>query len=114
MSHTEGAVAGRDGLSCRKGGSSSIVTSPITGNCMKFRRLPIVSVALLSACAALELPASAQTTASLDAVATAGKQRMLSMRTLKAYAEIAVGVAPDQARQLLAASLSELRSANAQ
>jgi hypothetical protein len=81
---------------------------------MKFRRLPIISVALLSACAALELPASAQTTASLDAVATAGKQRMLSMRTLKAYAEIAVGASPDQARQILAASLSELRSANAQ
>lgn len=58
-------------------------------------------------------PANAQNVVELNSVAVAGKQRMLSQRVLKAYAQMALSVAPDKAASILAASLEELRNSNA-
>jgi hypothetical protein len=74
----------------------------------------LVLVAVLAACSLLSVPtASAQALAGLNLVATAGKQRMLSQRVLKAYAQSALGVMPEKAGAALAGSLAELRSGNA-
>jgi len=43
----------------------------------------------------------------------AGKQRMLSQRVLKAYAQLSLNVIPDKATAILASSLDELKSSNA-
>jgi len=58
-------------------------------------------------------PATAQGVATLNGVATAGKQRMLSQRALKAYAQLSLNVMPEKATAILAASLDELKSSNA-
>ncbi|WP_439389727.1 hypothetical protein [Ideonella sp. YS5] len=42
-----------------------------------------------------------------------GKQRMLSLRALKAYAQLSLNVMPEKAAPILAASLDELKSSNA-
>jgi hypothetical protein len=79
---------------------------------MERRRVPLLLVAVLSSCMSWQLPASAQSVAGLSAVATAGKQRMLSQRVFKAYAQQALAVMPERAGPVLSASLDELRSAN--
>jgi hypothetical protein len=57
--------------------------------------------------------AEAQSTQALNIVATSGKQRMLSQRVFKAYAQWSLGVLPDKANSILAASLAELKKGNA-
>jgi hypothetical protein len=79
---------------------------------MKRRNLPLLLVVALSSGVGCQPWASAQTAGGLNVVATAGKQRMLSQRTLKAYAQLFLGVMPDKALVILNASLEELRSAN--
>ncbi|MCA3242809.1 MAG: type IV pili methyl-accepting chemotaxis transducer N-terminal domain-containing protein [Rubrivivax sp.] len=80
---------------------------------MNRRRVPLALLALFSACASWQLPVSAQSVVSLSAVATAGKQRMLSQRVLKAYSQLVLGVMPEKASIILSSSVDELRSANA-
>ncbi|ROZ63392.1 hypothetical protein [Ramlibacter sp. WS9] len=58
------------------------------------------------------LPAAAQNVMTLNTVAVAGKQRMLSQRVLKAYAQLSLSVGPDKAASILSTSLEELRSSN--
>jgi hypothetical protein len=79
---------------------------------MERRRVPLLLAAVLSSCMSWQLPASAQSAASLNAVSTSGKQRMLSQRVFKAYAQQALAVLPERAGPVLSASLEELRSAN--
>ena len=73
----------------------------------------LVVAALLAGCLGSLLPASAQSVASLNGVSTAGKQRMLSQRALKAYAQLSLKVMPEKATVILAASLDELKTGNA-
>jgi hypothetical protein len=68
-------------------------------------------IALLASCMSF-LP-SVWAASGLNYVAMAGKQRMLSQRVLKAYAQMALGVMPDKASLILGASLTELKSNNA-
>jgi hypothetical protein len=69
------------------------------------------SAVMLSACAALStVSPSVEAQAGVNLVPLAGKQRMLSQRALKAYAQMAVGVYPDKARAILAESLGELKT----
>jgi hypothetical protein len=74
--------------------------------------LACVAAVLLTACLALLPDANAQSLSSLNVVAVSGKQRMLSQRVLKAYAQLALNVLPDKASVILATSLSELKSGN--
>lgn len=74
--------------------------------------LACVAAVLLSSCLALLPDANAQSLSSLNVVAVSGKQRMLSQRALKAYAQLALNVLPEKATVILAASLSELKSGN--
>jgi hypothetical protein len=67
----------------------------------------------LAACLSLPPNAEAQSAQALNIVATAGKQRMLSQRVFKAYAQWSLGVLPDKATAILAASLAELKKGNA-
>lgn len=77
-------------------------------------RLGFLLVAvLLAGCLGSLVPAAAQSVASLNGVATAGKQRMLSQRALKAYAQLSLKVMPEKAAAILAASLNELKTSNA-
>lgn len=64
-------------------------------------------------CMSCQLPVAAQNVAAFNSVAMAGKQRMLSQRVLKAYAQLALNVAPERATAILASSLDELKSSNA-
>src|ERR1700704_5696529 len=73
----------------------------------------LLVAALLAGCLGSFLPAAAQSVASLNGVATAGKQRMLSQRALKAYAQLSLKVMPEKATAILAASLDELKTSNA-
>jgi hypothetical protein len=72
--------------------------------------LGLIAAFLLSSCVTL-LPSVWASTA-LNNVAVAGKQRMLSQRVLKAYAQLGLDVVPDKARVILAASLGELKTSN--
>jgi hypothetical protein len=72
----------------------------------------IVSL-LLAACLSLPPNVEAQSAQALNIVATSGKQRMLSQRVFKAYAQWSLGVLPDKATAILAASLAELKKGNA-
>jgi hypothetical protein len=78
---------------------------------LRFKLACILAV-LLSSCLALSPDANAQSLSSLNVVALSGKQRMLSQRALKAYAQLALNVLPEKATVILATSLSELRSGN--
>jgi len=81
---------------------------------MKRLGLPLFIVAsVLAGCLASLSPATAQSVAVLNGVAMAGKQRMLSQRVLKAYAQLSLNVVPDKATVILASSLDELKSSNA-
>ncbi len=68
---------------------------------------------LLVACLSLPPSAEAQAGSALNIVATSGKQRMLSQRVFKAYAQWSLGVLPDKATGILAASFAELKAGNA-
>ena len=75
---------------------------------------PFLLVAALAVGCVTSLPtAEAQSLVALNSVAMAGKQRMLSLRALKAYAQLSLNVAPEKATAILAASLDELKSSNA-
>lgn len=79
-----------------------------------YRICLLVLAAVLAACSLFSAPsASAQALEGLNLVATSGKQRMLSQRVLKAYAQLALGVMPEKASTVLASSIAELRSNNA-
>jgi hypothetical protein len=79
---------------------------------MNRRRWPLAVLGLFAACASSQMPVGAQSAAGLTTIATAGKQRMLSQRVLKAYAQLALGVVPERASTILASSMDELRTAN--
>lgn len=76
-------------------------------------RIPLIVVVALAMCLSCALPVTAQNVVMLNSVATAGKQRMLSQRVLKAYAQLSLNVVPEKAAAILAASLDELKSSNA-
>jgi hypothetical protein len=80
---------------------------------MKRFSFPFLFVAVLAGCLSVLPPATAQSAATLNSVATAGKQRMLSQRALKAYVQLLLNVMPEKATTILAASLDELKSNNA-
>ncbi|MCY7315598.1 MAG: hypothetical protein LH480_08240 [Rubrivivax sp.] len=80
------------------------------GQGMQRRRLLLIGAAGVSGCVSLQMQASAQSVASLNLVSTAGRQRMLSQRVLKAYAMQALDVLPARAGTILSTSLDELRS----
>jgi hypothetical protein len=80
---------------------------------MKRLGLSLVFAAVLAGCLTSMPPATAQSIATLNSVAAAGKQRMLSQRALKAYAQLSLNVMPEKATAILAASLDELKSSNA-
>jgi hypothetical protein len=69
--------------------------------------------AVLAACLSLTPQAQAQSAAALNIVAVSGKQRMLSQRVFKAYAQWSLDVLPDKATAILAASFAELKKGNA-
>jgi hypothetical protein len=79
---------------------------------MRLGSFLLFAVALVGCIASLP-PATAQSLVALNGVAMAGKQRMLSMRALKAYAQLSLNVLPEKATAILAASLDELKSSNA-
>jgi hypothetical protein len=76
-------------------------------------RIPLIVVVALAMCLSCALPVTAQNVVTLNSVAAAGKQRMLSQRALKAYAQLSLNVAPEKATVILAATLDELKSSNA-
>jgi hypothetical protein len=78
---------------------------------MKRIGLSLVFAAVLAGCFSMP-PATAQSVATLNTVAAAGKQRMLSQRALKAYAQLALNVNRDKASAILASSLEELKTSN--
>jgi hypothetical protein len=81
---------------------------------MSNRLSTLLLVAAMAVGCVTSLPsAEAQSLAALSGVAMAGKQRMLSSRALKAYAQLSLNVMPEKARTVLAASLDELKSSNA-
>lgn len=73
----------------------------------------LLTAAVLVGCVTSLPPATAQSLVALNGVAMAGKQRMLSLRALKAYAQLSLNVMPEKATAILAASLDELKSSNA-
>ena len=73
---------------------------------------PVLIAAVLAMCLSCALPATAQNVVMLNSVAAAGKQRMLSQRALKAYAQLSLNVAPEKAAPILAASMEELKNSN--
>jgi hypothetical protein len=75
--------------------------------------ISLLFMVALVVCLTWLLPATAQSIVTLNSVSAAGKQRMLSQRALKAYAQLALNIAPDKATNILAASLGELKSSNA-
>jgi hypothetical protein len=75
--------------------------------------LAVFLAALLASCLSLAPVAEAQNASALNLVAISGKQRMLSQRVFKAYAQWSLGVLPDKAGAILAASLAELKKGNA-
>ena len=72
----------------------------------------LLTAAVLVGCVTSLPLATAQSLVALNGVAMAGKQRMLSMRALKAYAQLSLNVMPEKATAILAASLDELKSSN--
>lgn len=80
---------------------------------MRHLGFALLFAAVLAGCLTSILPATAQGVAMLNGVAIAGKQRMLSQRALKAYAQLSLNVMPEKASAILAASLNELKSSNA-
>jgi hypothetical protein len=70
----------------------------------------LVAAFLLSSCVTL-LP-NVWAANALNSVVMAGKQRMLSQRVLKAYAQLGLDVVSDKARVILATSLGELKTSN--
>jgi hypothetical protein len=79
---------------------------------MKQLGLPFVLALVLAGCLSSVIPAGAQGTVALNAVAMSGKQRMLSQRVLKAYAQLSLKVLPEKATPILSSSLDELKSSN--
>jgi Type IV pili methyl-accepting chemotaxis transducer N-term len=78
------------------------------------RLLSTTSLVTLTACAALGgAMSTAEAQAGANLVPIAGKQRMLSQRALKAYAQGAMGVNTDRAKAILGESLAELKSGHA-
>jgi hypothetical protein len=77
---------------------------------MQRRRLLLLGAVGISGCVSWQMQASAQSAASLNLVALAGRQRMLSQRVLKAYAQLALGVLPEKAGTILSSSVDELRN----
>lgn len=75
-------------------------------------RIPLIVVVALAMCLSCALPVTAQNVVMLNSVATAGKQRMLSQRALKAYAQLSLNVVPEKASVILATTLDELKSSN--
>jgi len=73
----------------------------------------LLFTAVLVGCVTSLPSATAQSVVALNSVAMAGKQRMLSLRVLKAYAQLSLNVMPEKASAILAASLEELRTSNA-
>jgi Type IV pili methyl-accepting chemotaxis transducer N-term len=57
-------------------------------------------------------PVTAQSVATMNVVATSGKQRMLSQRAVKAYAQLALAIAPEKSSAILTATIGELKSNN--
>lgn len=80
---------------------------------MKRLGINFLFAVVVAGCLSSLLPAAAETLATLNSVATAGKQRMLSQRVLKAYAQLSLGVLPEKSTANLVASLEEMRSSNA-
>jgi Type IV pili methyl-accepting chemotaxis transducer N-term len=77
------------------------------------RMLSVILIAALAACSLLSVPqAQAESMVGLNAVAVSGKQRMLSQRVLKAYAQGQLGVMPEKAAAILTTSLAELKANN--
>ncbi len=72
----------------------------------------LLLIALATACSFLATPI-ALAASGLNLVSVSGKQRMLSQRTLKAYAQLKLTVAPEKASAILASSIAELRTGNA-
>jgi hypothetical protein len=73
----------------------------------------LIVTGLLLGCLSMTPNAEAQSAQALNVVATSGKQRMLSQRVFKAYAQWSLGVLPDKASGILATSLAELKKGNA-
>jgi hypothetical protein len=74
--------------------------------------LVVVVLATLASCLNWAGVANAQSTAGLNVVAVSGKQRMLSQRVLKAYAQWSLDVLPDKAQAVLANSFADLKKGN--
>jgi hypothetical protein len=67
---------------------------------------------VLVSCFGVMSSAWAEAVSVLNVVSVSGKQRMLSQRVLKAYAQVALHVVPDKSSLLLASSLAELKDNN--
>jgi hypothetical protein len=81
---------------------------------MKFTTpLGVFLATMLASCLSLTQVADAQSSSALNLVAISGKQRMLSQRVFKAYAQWSLGVLPDKAGVILSTSLAELKKDNA-
>jgi hypothetical protein len=81
---------------------------------MKPIHLFALVTAALAGCISTSFTAMAQNVGELNTVSTSGKQRMHSQRVLKAYSQLGLGIAPEKAGAVLAASLNELKSNNAE
>jgi hypothetical protein len=80
---------------------------------MKFQiSAALLAAAVLASCLNWAGVASAQSSSALNVVATSGKQRMLSQRVLKAYAQWSLDVLPEKATAVMAASFAELKKGN--
>jgi predicted O-linked N-acetylglucosamine transferase (SPINDLY family) len=77
-------------------------------NLRKIVNLIVLAIFSLASC--MCIPPSVMAATPLNYVAIAGKQRMLSQRVLKAYAQVALGLTPERSPAILSSSLAELRT----
>jgi hypothetical protein len=77
----------------------------------KFINVTVLALFSLASC--MCIPAHVMAATPLNYVAIAGKQRMLSQRALKGYAQLAMGVLPERSPGILSSSLAELKSNHA-
>ncbi len=73
----------------------------------------LLAAVVLASCLNWAGVASAQSASALNVVAVSGKQRMLSQRVLKAYAQWSLDVLPEKATAVMAASFAELKKGHA-